>query len=88
MLTNEKSKGEAIGIEAVGLKLLLRIHPINDGKKYKGAGTYRIYRKLGDACGNVRVIFGLEAELLLETLNGDGFISCYKAKVRTTPVMS
>ena len=31
-MTNKKSKVEAIGKEAVGLKILSRSHPISDGK--------------------------------------------------------
>ena len=75
-----------MGISSDELKLGLRSHAINYGKKYTGCRNYISEHKYGTHMKMVEPA-DMVTELLLETLKEEGFTLCYGEKFRSAPVM-
>ena len=88
MQTIAKSKGEAMGISTKRLKIGIRIHLINDVKKYTVSGKYRTDQKCGKHVKMADSFDDMETETLLETLKVEVFKSCYGYKFRLNPLLS
>ena len=83
-----EARGAAIAAAAVGLRVGLRNHPINDGKKYTGSTTFLENQKRGTHVEMVNSSADLCTDLLSEVLKSKAFTSCYRAKVWLTPVVN
>mmetsp|Transcript_58586 Transcript_58586/g.174421 ORF Transcript_58586/g.174421 Transcript_58586/m.174421 type:complete len:121 (-) Transcript_58586:649-1011(-) len=87
-MTREAEKlGPEMVSAAKGVKLGLRSHPINDGRKYDGFVTWIYNRNKGTHCKIIEESADLTTKLLLAVLRYDKFAAIYGAKVHLTPVM-